>query len=132
MSKPYNRWHAIKWLTTLVLILGILYCVWYALPNWIVRPNAEATPNQYEDAAKVGPTSDYDSGKCPALKMDVAKALNDGRLTAREVHELNSKAYELAERAEAARNKNAALQSAGVRPTEPMIECPYGRSLFDL
>lgn len=134
MSKPYNRWHAIKWLTTIVMVATIGYCVWYALPDWIVRPAAEATPDQYEDAAKAdrsGNAYDYDSGKCPALKMDIAKALNDGRLTAREVHVLNGKAHEMAERSEAAQKKNAALIAAGVKPSEEEIDCPYGRSMFD-
>lgn len=106
-----------------------LFMVWWLLPNWLVRPNAEATTGQYQDAGEISGT-EYTTGKCPALRMATAKALIDKKLTASEAHDLKNQAYEMAKASTRASAKNRALESAGLKPTEREIDCPYGLSLF--
>lgn len=125
--------HAFKVLMTVVLLSLVAFCFWWALPNWLVRPNAEATTGQYQDAADIsnhGPENYVQLGKCNALSMDVAKALNDRRLTAYEVHVLKNKAYDLAVESTKVSARNRALEATGNKATEAEIDCSYGLSLF--
>lgn len=104
--------------------------VWLILPDWIARPNAEATPSQYLEVAEAARSESYDSGKCPALAMAVAKALGDKKLTAREVHDLDNQAEEMAEAYDIAFSKNTALRQVGKAPDVEEVDCSRGRELF--
>ena len=104
--------------------------VWLILPDWLVRPNAEATPSQYLEVVDAARGESYDSGKCPALTMAVAKALSDKRLTAREVYDLDKQAEEMGEAYNKASSKNLALQQVGQTPDVEEVDCPRGDDLF--
>lgn len=121
---------AFKILMTLLCFSVAAFIVWLILADWIARPNAEATPSQYLDASNAAEGESYNSGKCPALAMAVAKALSDKRLTAREVHDLDNQAEEMAEAYDIAFSKNTALRQVGQTPDVEEVDCSRGRELF--
>ena len=134
MTNAKGGANALKGLGMLVCIAIICLCVWYMLPDWLARPNSEATPSQYQDAANTPKASDdaysSEAGKCPAMTMSVARALADGKLTAREAHDLRNEVIVLKEKASESSAKNMALRRVGQKPTEKEIDCPYGTLLF--
>lgn len=135
MTNARGGVNALKWLGMLVCVAIICLCVWSMLPDWIARPNAEATPSQYQDAADApkqpdGQTYYSDRGKCPALTMSIAKALSDGKLTAWEAHSLRREVQAMTAEANSNSSKNEALKAVGQHPTETAIDCPFGTYLF--
>jgi hypothetical protein len=118
--------------TTSIMVLSVgagLAGIWHMLPDHWVRPNQEASRSEYEQASEIV-EGGYSGGKCNALKMDLAKALSDRKLTAKEVHELDVKAQELSEKALLIYNKNEALERVGQEPQDEEIDCLSGAGVF--
>jgi hypothetical protein len=103
--------------------------VWHMLPDWLVRPDQEVGRYEYDQASEII-DSGYSRGDCNALKMDLAKALADRKLTAKEAHDLDIKAQELSEKAMLIYNQNKVLEAVGQKPIKEEIDCLGGAGLF--
>ena len=119
---------ALKVLVSGVCIAGAGFIGWVILPDGLVRPSKEASPEAYEAVGKI--LAGNDSDRCPALRMEASKALNDSLLTISEVASLERHAEEYSDAYDAAVAKNSALEAAGQEPTATAPECPYGSLVF--
>jgi hypothetical protein len=90
----------------------------------------EATAQDYHYVARLLNEGDEPYSRCPALKMDAARALADGKLTVGEVKDLTSKAESLEEKSKLEQAKNEALEAAGHRGVRKAANCPWGSIVF--
>jgi hypothetical protein len=112
----------VVWIFVTIFLGAVGMIIWWALPNSWVRPGYEADVKTYQEIALSA--SGGGERACPAIKMDVARALNDDKITVGEAAAIEDKIDQYGEQYRVAKAKSDTQEAAGLKSAIQAPNCP--------